>query len=263
MQSPWKTAEPWMPAEGADDEIFDDYEEFGELFDICKDFHGKYLSTVERLKQSRADKCDVFVKQLKDLKAKVRYVGKDVKKHADVIALLREQIRTLDDPSGLFNSSIEDFISDGMLDQEQVQKMLFSLRTYWTERKVEILKQDSELKKRISWPIAELNDNARSIQLNKVIETERDRLKTNFNKLVGLIVELEPTKQFSGSQIQEMLAEIYEDRDNRATLKIQKVYRGFKTRRAFKFIKAVIQIQRFVRLRKVEQQQIKKFELKD
>ena len=79
-----------MPTEGADDEIFDDYEEFGELYDACKDFHGKYLSTVERLKQSRADKCDVFVKQLKDLKAKVRYVGKDVKKHADVIALLRE-----------------------------------------------------------------------------------------------------------------------------------------------------------------------------
>ena len=53
-----------------------------------------------------------------------------------------------------------------------------------------------------------------------MIETERDRLKNNFNKLVGLIVELEPSKQFSGSQVQEMLAEIYEDRDNNAALKI-------------------------------------------
>ena len=79
-----------MPTEGADDEIFDDYEEFGELFDACKDFHGRYLSIVEQLKQGRADKCDVFVKQLKDLKLKVRGVGKDAKKHAEVIALLRE-----------------------------------------------------------------------------------------------------------------------------------------------------------------------------
>ena len=61
----------------------------------------------------------------------------------------------------MFNSSIEDFFSNGMLDRDQVQKMVFSLQTYWTERKVEILKHDSELKKRISWPIAELNDNAR------------------------------------------------------------------------------------------------------
>ena len=51
-----------MPTEGADDEMFDDYEEFGALYDACKDFHCNYLLIVARLKQGRADKCDEFVK---------------------------------------------------------------------------------------------------------------------------------------------------------------------------------------------------------
>ena len=38
---------------------------------------------------------------------------------------------------------------------------------------------------------------------------------------------------------------------------------GFKTRRAFRFIKAVIKIQRFFRMRAIERQEIETFEAKD
>ena len=54
--------------------------------------------------------------------------------------------------------------------------------------------------------------------------------------------------------MQEMLAEeIYESKESAAALKIQKMFKSFKTRRAVKFTRAVIMIQRFFRLRAVEQ----------
>ena len=86
------------------------------------------------------------------------------------------------------------------------------------------------------------------------METERDRLRHLFNVLVAKIVDLDPKIQLTGKEIQEMLAEeIYESKESVAALKIQKVYKGFKTRRAYKFTRAVIRLQRFHRLRAVEQ----------
>ena len=72
-------------------------------------------------------------------------------------------IRTPENPSGLLEGSIENFVTDNKVNKDELQRVLFSQQTYWTEKKVEYLKEDSQLSKRISWPISELNDNARSV----------------------------------------------------------------------------------------------------
>ena len=120
----------------------------------------------------------------------VRGVGHDPQKHHDAIAKLKQMLCSPDNPTGLLEGSIEEIVDGSKLNKDLASKMIFRQEKLWAATKKELLQESSSFSKRTQWPIAELTDNVRSLQTGNVIETERDRLRKDMDKLVSQILQL-------------------------------------------------------------------------
>ena len=139
--------------------------------------------------QQRIDETEHLAQRMKQL------LDAAAADHATAISEITPHIKSEDNYRGLIPVEMEEFVTNDRVNLPKLKATMGKVEASWQKRLADEIKREeggnwrNELGKRISWPMAELDQNLHNLTTDFEIKTERDMLREEVKDLRDLVKE--------------------------------------------------------------------------